>query len=700
MALQRSVTGVHVPNQKFYHIEQMLRAAGPTGAVTILHLQMFNDPLFGGRNADNENENWYWKMRHGHPPQGIPAAPERFIHVRMYHPNWTSLDPVAWGKHTVELLRDWKGARTTEGKRADLWQDPFVGVSVGNEMNLHYECGDPNPSNQWKYQTAEHYAKIAEWEDAVWAEIDRLMPGRKALRVQSALAFGHEPAGTEPGSEYAVPRYRQMLDKVDILAAHPYCFLARPWGVSRRASNMRAELEAYCEAGRLDVLDPSLALTAQEHRFYTFNHEKVAPSALRGGDAGATWGSDAMWYILNDFRPKGFKNANDPGGLLAQVPHKPILFTEAGTFAHSMLPFTEKTVRVMRDYLKIAADSGRCIGVTWFIWNSGPEHQDNLIWPNESLRNQMENMSPVFTNALVPARGNTPAPQPEPQPKPNDFVVGPGFRDAMRRLGTSAVMHEQAAHEAMPFQYLFDSAGNLMLWRPESGVRIIPSLPADALRSRAEPRSTARPHSAPQQSIPIVELDGIPLWNQLDDWNSDADGTDENRFNNCLAQSCAMVVARTTGVELDQDSIKDWMRGEKHLGNLYVSPDGVRFLNRRGKIPTRLLTEYEPHNIRQVIQQAILNDFPVCVLYTFVINGRGVNHFAVAYGFSDTHVILANPWGGTKDVVSWPDFERAYLKWAIVCQRPRDEFLRQSAARQLTSPRSLPTGGSAGLERA
>lgn len=408
MAEQRSVRGAHVPNQKFYHIEQMLRVASQTGAVTILHVQMFNDPLFGGRNADNENENWYYKLRFGHEPQGIPAAPERFIHVRMYHPNWTSLNPQEWGRHTVELLSNWQGARTTEGKRANLWEDAFVGVSVVNEANLHYECGDPNPGNQPNYQTPAHYARIAEWEDAVWSEIDRLVPGRKALRVQGALAFGHEPPGTEPGSEYAVPRYRQMLDKVDVLAAHPYCFLARPWGSPSETviEDIEAALQEYCSDADNEVLNPDLALSPSRYRFYTLHRPRRAGLGPLGGDAGAPWGSDAYWYILNDFRPKGFKNANDPGGLLAQVPNKPILFTEAGTFSHSMTGFTDKTERAMKEFLGRCADSGRCIGVTWFIWNSGDEHRDNLIWPNEDLRGRMERMPAYLTRATVPARGN------------------------------------------------------------------------------------------------------------------------------------------------------------------------------------------------------------------------------------------------------------------------------------------------------
>ena len=40
------------------------------------------------QHGDVENAYWYWKLRHGWPAQGIPPAPERLIHIRLFQPNW------------------------------------------------------------------------------------------------------------------------------------------------------------------------------------------------------------------------------------------------------------------------------------------------------------------------------------------------------------------------------------------------------------------------------------------------------------------------------------------------------------------------------------------------------------------------------------------------------------------------------------
>jgi hypothetical protein len=169
---------MHMPNQRQWHIEQALRAAGPLGTVTFLHVQLFDDPLLPSL-ADNENENWYIKAREGHPPQAIAPAPQRLIHIRMYHPNWTTLDPARWAEHTAELLGNWKGARTTEGQRRDLWQDPYLAVSFANEQNLHYEAGDADPGHQYKYQSVVWYERVADWNLKALRRPDRyIRPGR------------------------------------------------------------------------------------------------------------------------------------------------------------------------------------------------------------------------------------------------------------------------------------------------------------------------------------------------------------------------------------------------------------------------------------------------------------------------------------------------------------------------------------------
>ena len=54
--------------------------------------------------------------------------------------------------------------------------------------------------------------------------------------------------------------------------------------------------------------------------------------------------------MLRDFRPAEYRDAveagkpHDPGGILAQVPGKPLLISESGTFVHSHKARTAETV--------------------------------------------------------------------------------------------------------------------------------------------------------------------------------------------------------------------------------------------------------------------------------------------------------------------------------------------------------------------
>jgi hypothetical protein len=51
--------------------------------------------------------------------------------------------------------------------------------------------------------------------------------------------------------------------------------------------------------------------------------------------------------------------------------------------------------------------TGRCLGVTWFIWNSDGAHPGNEIWPNGALRGLLET-APRYTAPFVPGRGQPP----------------------------------------------------------------------------------------------------------------------------------------------------------------------------------------------------------------------------------------------------------------------------------------------------
>lgn len=348
MTVQRVVNGIHVSNSRHWDVEQMLRVSRTNGALTILHFMMFPRDTLSDNKGDVENAYWYGKLRWGWEHQGISPAPERLIHVRLYQANWADWDPVVVARRSVEMLTNW---RDPEGRTADLWMDPFMTVSPCNEQNLE------GPGH-----LRHDYAAHATWQLRFWDEVDRLRPDRQAPSCLGAWAFGHDAVPDVPDSEYQVPEVRELCERVDILATHPYADLSKP-------------------GGGLGTADPD---------------------------------RDAYWYILRDFRPEGWRDErspgrpHDPGGILAQFPGKPLLITESGTFVHGDVGRTDDTLAAMRLLLDTAAQSGRCLGVTWFIWNSGPEHAGNRIWYSERLRDGLEALPDYVTTAQVPRRGQVP----------------------------------------------------------------------------------------------------------------------------------------------------------------------------------------------------------------------------------------------------------------------------------------------------
>jgi len=349
----RVVNGIHISNSRHWDVEQAIRVARPEGAVTILHHLMFARDEVADQWGDVENRFWYGKLRYGFDEQEIDPAPRRLIHVRLYHPNWRELDPAGWAEHAVRMLDNWTDGHV---RTASLLDDPYVAISPANEQNI-----EPHVAH-----SVADYQAIGLWNSLFWEAFDGAAPGHKCLRVWSALAFGHEPPGYPPDGEYQVPEIRAAINRCDIMASHPYCYLN--WGA---------------------------------------DGQRTAP----GGD-------DEYWYMLRDFRPRGFKNDSDPGGMLAQFPDKPLLITEAGTWTHSHHAKTDATETAMTGLLMAAAQSGRVLGVTWFIWNSGPEHGQNVIWENEGLRRRLENMADFTTKCEVPRVDPDPDPEPEPEPEP------------------------------------------------------------------------------------------------------------------------------------------------------------------------------------------------------------------------------------------------------------------------------------------
>lgn len=74
--------------------------------------------------------------------------------------------------------------------------DPYIYFC--NELNLHYENGDPDIGNQWKYTTPEFYQNYAKWVGMTADIIKNAIPEMKL--VTPPFAFGHKEDG-EPDDD-------------------------------------------------------------------------------------------------------------------------------------------------------------------------------------------------------------------------------------------------------------------------------------------------------------------------------------------------------------------------------------------------------------------------------------------------------------------------------------------------------------------
>lgn len=138
--------------------------------------------------------------------------------------------------------KDWhkNPSKDAENKANELiskWPDikqfgPNTYVYFCNEMNLHYENGDDNVGNQWRYQTAEFYHKYADWVYELADRIKQQIP--EYPLVTPPFAYGHDEDGVPdkngtPSIGWA--GYEFLLDSIstyfdNIICGHYY------WGHS------------------------------------------------------------------------------------------------------------------------------------------------------------------------------------------------------------------------------------------------------------------------------------------------------------------------------------------------------------------------------------------------------------------------------------------------------------------------------------
>lgn len=76
--------------------------------------------------------------------------------------------------------------------------DPYV--YVGNEVNLHYENGDNDAGNQYKYETREFYQQWGKWVEANARVIKDLVPEMKLVCAPFASAHHEDGAPDDDGN--------------------------------------------------------------------------------------------------------------------------------------------------------------------------------------------------------------------------------------------------------------------------------------------------------------------------------------------------------------------------------------------------------------------------------------------------------------------------------------------------------------------
>ncbi|GAB4541741.1 MAG: hypothetical protein Kow0063_32900 [Anaerolineae bacterium] len=237
--------------------------------------------------------------------------PDASIIIRFQHPRHWHEDPAGWARWLGDqVVSKWPELRSL---------DPYV--YFGNEMNLHYENGDPNPGNQWKYTTPEFYEKYANWVRMTADHIKQRLPEMKL--ICPPFASGHHEDGapdwdgnpTEEwaGFDYLADTVRDYFD--GIIAHHDY------WGDSGGSH-------------RDWLYDPELS------SWYAFRWRRVL---------------------------KLFENRY---GIQARV-----IIDEAGNFGASDPDFTDQIIYHATECL---SDS-RLIAVTYFLWEDPTNSPGNIL---------------------------------------------------------------------------------------------------------------------------------------------------------------------------------------------------------------------------------------------------------------------------------------------------------------------------------
>jgi len=264
-----------------------------------------------------------------YPQIRADLGPDVLIHVRMYQQNWYALDPRKWARDCFDILRGIPG----------LLDDPRVLITAANEPDLAAE-GHPGAATvERPHPTLAVWREIWSWSLAFSSEWRASVRGTRAKLGTTPVAGGHEPAGFPPDYEYQMLEYRQHARDCDAVVVHGYC--NRDW------SGHSPETAGY-------------------------------------------------WAALRAIRPPGYRERDgalplggipDPGGVAMQIPDKPFLVAEMGNWHHHDAggAEVESTLGQFRSVYRYLSDTGRCLGGTLFIFNSGDEHRENRFFGNTAL---------------------------------------------------------------------------------------------------------------------------------------------------------------------------------------------------------------------------------------------------------------------------------------------------------------------------
>lgn len=236
-----------------------------------------------------------------------PTTP---VIVRFQHPlNWHQ-NPTASAQQFGRMIAgQWAHLRPL---------DPYI--YFANELNLHYENGDPDPANQPLYTTPEFYQKCSQWIRMTAEVIKSITPEMKL--ITPPFAFGHNEDGSpnqegQPlkgwaGYDYLYETVRDYFD--NILTFHSY------WG--HAGGSVREWL-----------YDPQIS------SWYAFRWRRV----------------------LKLFAARYRINAR-------------LIIDEAGNFAASDPDFTDQIIYHARQCLSDA----RVIALTYFLWFDPTNSPGNL----------------------------------------------------------------------------------------------------------------------------------------------------------------------------------------------------------------------------------------------------------------------------------------------------------------------------------